>query len=352
MKLKRWLALDCFKTLAIFGMIAWHLSIWWFNLNPEIEKGVIALGIPSWPYLVQAIVGVSANFSMSIPVVAGASLKLYLDKRSGKSSSKNILLGSIAKKAFALAVLGFAMNLLAFGASYWHLWNVLQLISLSMLVISALALYSSLYVVAISGLLVIFAAPLLRASLQGVDSYFAFMLVGDKIGDYIWSFFPWYGIIVYGFMIAHLYFYFKKKNHGSRFRLFLVAASLLVVIVAIFNGSFFYSIDLEYPWGYLFFQPRILTVLSQLSVFNITLVLLDLMFSEKAKIGKFNIINVFSRGILWIYVMQMIVGFRLVEFLVNSGYRSIPILSFVMALIYSLSYAVGTASILIKEKMH
>ena len=343
MESKRWVALDCFKAAAVFVMIAWHLSIWWVNLHPSIEKGLLMVGVTPWPYLLQVIVAFSGHFVMSIPVIAGASLRFYMDKFS--PSHRNKVLAEILKRAAALACLGFVMNFLAFGAGYWNLWNVLQLISFSMIVISIFMVYSSPYLLAISGFAAIFAAPIMREILLDANGYHSFMLIGDKFGDNIWSFFPWYGIIVYGFLLVHLHLHFKNKNRENTFKLLLLAASFLIIAIALVKNQFFYAVDLQYPWGSLLFQPPTLTVLAQLSVFTILLVLMD-QFSSRINITKFGVINVFSKGILWIYFMHMIAGFRLIEFLAGNGFHDIVWLFLAMILIFLLSYAVGALSVL------
>ena len=347
MELKRWLALDCFKAVAIFVMIVWHLSIWWVNLNPAIEKGLLMVGFTPWPYLLQVIVAFSGHFSMSIPIVAGTALRFYLYKI--EKQNKGNTLSLITKRAIALLVLGYIVNLLAFGHDSWHLWNVLQLISLSMIIITVFMLYSSPYFLAALGFAVIFAAPFIRNILQGVNYYPAFALIGDKFGDNIWSFFPWFGVIVYGFLIAHLYLRFRAKKSEANLRLLLASASLIIIFIALLKNKFFYAVDFQYPWGPLLFQPPTLTVLAQLSVFTILLVLFDFIFSG-TKISRFGIINVFSKGILWIYFVHMIVGFRLIKFLADNGFQNNLVLYFVMIFIFLLSYAVGAVSVLKKEK--
>lgn len=348
MEAKRWIALDCFKAAAVFVMIAWHLSIWWVNLNPSIGKSLLMVGVTPWPYLLQVIVAFSGHFSMSIPVIAGASLRFYLNKF-GTPSNREKILAAIIKRAAVLAVLGFIMNVLAFGPEYWHLWNVLQLISLSMIIIAVFILYSSPYVLAVSGFAVIFAAPFIRSLLQDVNYYPAFALIGDRFGDNIWSFFPWFGVIVYGFLISHLYLQFKGKKSEINARVALASASLLIIFTALLKNKFFYAVDFQYPWGPLLFQPNTLTVLAQLSVFTVLIIMMDF-FSSRMRIKKFGIINVFSKGILWIYIVHMIAGFRLIEFLVNNGFQSRTTLFFVMAFILLLSYSVGALSVLKKEK--
>lgn len=348
MESKRWLALDCFKAVAIFVMILWHLSVWWINLSPSIEKGLLMVGVTPWPYLLQVIVAFSGHFSMSIPAVAGASLRFYLDKIEKTAANKGKILYVTAKRAVALAALGYALNLLAFGPSAWRSWNVLQLISLSMILITFLVLYSSPYFLAMSGLAAIFAAPFLRYILQNNDSYYALMLVGDRLGDNIWSVFPWYGVIAYGFLAVHLYLYSKRKHNEKKFRLLIFTASLLLIGTALFKNRFFYAVDLNYPWGALLFQPPTLSILAQLSVFSIFLFLMDFIFAKTKELGRFSIVNVFSRGILWIYLVHMIVGFRLIEFLANNGFSSIIVFFFVVLSIFALSYAVGALSVLIK----
>lgn len=338
MEAKRWIALDCFKAAAVFVMIAWHLSIWWVNLNPSIGKSLLMVGVTPWPYLLQVIVAFSGHFVMSIPLIAGAALRFYMNKFN--SSHGNKLLAAVLKRAAALACLGFVMNLLAFGVEYWHLWNALQLISISIVIIIIFMVYSSPYLLAISGFLAIFTAPLIRDLLHNAHNYFSFMLVGDQFGDNIWSFFPWYGVIVYGFLFVHLYLHFKDKHKKKILKLFLLGAGFFVIVLALAKNRFFYAVDLQYPWGPLLFQPHTLTVLAQLSVFSVLIIMMDF-FSPRMKTRKFGIINVFSKGILWIYVVHMIVGFRLIEFLLDNGFHDNAILFPVMLFSLALSYCVG-----------
>ena len=347
MESKRWLALDLFKTIAIFVMIAWHLSIWWVNLHPSIEKGLLMVGVTPWPYLLQVIVAFSGHFVMSIPLIAGAALRFYIDKFD--SSRGNELMVAILKRAAALACLGFVMNFLAFGVEYWHLWNALQLISLSIVIIIIFMVYSSPYLLAISGFLAILSSPFIRNLLHNTNNYFSFMLIGDRFGDNIWSFFPWYGVVVYGFLFVHLYLHFKDEHKKRRLKIFLLGAGFFVIAAALAKSKFFYAVDFQYPWGPLLFQPHTLTVLAQLSVFTALIIMMDFFFSG-VKISKFGIINAFSKGILWIYVVHMIVGFRLIEFLFENGFRNNGMLFPVMLVVFALSYCVGAFFVLKKAK--
>lgn len=344
MESKRWVALDLFKTIAIFVMMTWHLSIWWVNLHPSIEKGLLMVGVTPWPYLLQVIVAFSGHFVMSIPVIAGASLRFYMDKFD--SLHRNKLLVEVLKRAAALAGLGFVMNFLAFGAANWHLWNALQLISLSMVVIAIFMLYSSPYLLAISGFLVILIAPFMRDVLND-NNYFSFMMVGDRFGDNIWAFFPWFGVIIYGFLIVHLYLHFKDKGQ-KRLKVFLFGISFLMIAVALAKNRFFYAVDFQYPWGPLLFQPHTLTVLAQLSVFTVLIIMMDFI-APRTKTRKFGIINVFSKGILWIYIVHMIVGFRLIEFLLGNGFHSNVVLFPVIIFIFALSYCIGALVVLRRQ---
>ena len=344
---KRWLALDVFKTIAVFVMVAWHLSIWWVNLHPSIEKGLLMVGVTPWPYLLQVIVAFSGHFVMSIPVIAGGALRFYMDK--SDSSRGNKLLAAVLKRAAALACLGFVMNFLAFGIGYWHLWNTLQLISLSIAIITVFMVYSSPYLLAISGFLAIFSAPFIRNLLGNTHNYFSFMLIGDRFGDNIWAVFPWYGVVVYGFLFVHLYLRFKDGHMKKRLKLFLLGAGFFVIAAALAKNKFFYAVDFQYPWGPLLFQPHTLTVLAQLSVFTVLIIMIDF-FSSRMRTMRFGIVNVFSKGILWIYVVHMIVGFRLIEFLLDSGFHNNAVLFPVMVFSFALSYGVGALAVLKKAK--
>lgn len=349
---ERWMALDAFKTIAIFVMILWHLSLWWVNLNTsiDIEGKVLKVGVTQWPYLLQIIVAFSGHFVMSIPLIAGAAMRFYFEKYQNSKFKSKEFLKAIVVRAFALAMLGHLMNLLAFGADSWYFWNVLQLVSVSIIITAIFILFSSIYLLALAGFLVIFIAPLVRILLEKYNSYFALMLVGDKVGDNIWAFFPWYGIVVYGYALAHFYLKCKDSGKLKNFKILITLISFFLIIIALLKNQFFYWVDLRYPWSSSLFQPPTLTILAQISIFNILLFLFDWYFSKIRRIRKYGIINAFSRGILWVYLVHVIVGFRLIEFLLAKGYSNLFFLFLIIAFILLLCYFVGVIVIRKREK--
>ena len=62
------------------------------------------------------------------------------------------------KLAAALSLLGFFMNMITWGAGYTFSWNILQLVSLSLVVIAVLMRFLSVYGVLLLGLFTIFGA--------------------------------------------------------------------------------------------------------------------------------------------------------------------------------------------------
>ena len=353
---ERWVALDAMKAVAVLVMISWHLSLWWVGQNTHINisGGRLMVGETPWPFLLQIIVAFSGNFSMSIPIVAGVALYLFLDKWQNKKTAQdeNHLVTYVFKRALVIAALGYIMQFLAWGADYWYFWNVLQLISVSMIIIMLFMLYSSIYLLAASGLAAIISAPLMRNILGKYSSYWTFAIIGDKLGNNIWAFFPWYGIIVYGFVLT--YFYLKHKRTGKirNLNFILILSSLIIIVIAILDKKFFYAVDLAHPWGSMLFQPPTLTIFAQIAVFNIALACLDFYFSKAGKIKKYGIINSLSRGILWIYLAHMIVAYRLIGWMLANGYYNVLYLSMLMIFIFALSYFIGVLTIIIKEKGH
>lgn len=248
-------------------------------------------------------------FLIALPIIAGAVLRMDLDKGFIQDKLKNdYRLGGIIKIATFLSLAGFFMNMITFGIGYTFSWNVLQLIGLSFIVIVFLLKKFSVRAVGWFGLAVLLVADPLRNILGNWDHlYFVGIFIGVHNAFIFWPFFPWFGVVVFGFLVAH---YYLKYQDSVKFRVGLFAAGAILLSLAVSRGEASPYLDPNYVWGPSIFQPKIGWVLAALGLFCLLVVVANT-FLNNSRFSKYGIINSYSKGILWIYVAQMFASQKL-----------------------------------------
>ncbi|MDP3765006.1 MAG: heparan-alpha-glucosaminide N-acetyltransferase domain-containing protein [Nanoarchaeota archaeon] len=351
----KWLALDAYKAMSVFSMILWHLVVWWFghdNINIRPLEGAANLGRFHVGAFSGTILILSGFFTMSIPATAGAVFRFYY-KNLNKNKERialNKSLYYVLGIAISFLLLGFIINLLAWGPSYFFDWNVLQFISLCLIIVAVILKFLQLYYLMAFSIIVLLLAPVLRTHLADTSSYLIKILIGDSLGYNLWPFFPWFFIFVYGFAVAHFYIKCTNSRNTKYFRSALIFAGLIFTGVGAYYGKFFFFIEKGNVWGPGLFQPPTLTILALLGVFNITIAVIDFYFSRFGKINKYGIINSYSRGILWIYIILFVIGYRLVIFVRNVLPNGLFPFLLLIALLLLISWVVGLLTIKIYEK--
>lgn len=279
-------------------------------------------------------------FLTALPMIAGAVLRM--------NNNRNF--GETIKTAIFISLLGFLMNMITWGAGYTFSWNILQLIGLSFIVIVFLEKEFSHRAVFWVSLIVVFLAVPLRNFLGTLDyNYFVSIFIGADNGFIFWPFFPWFGVVGFGFLFAH---YYLKYKDSLKFRMSAMLAGIGLLAIAVFRHEISPSLGSKYVWNSSLFQPAIGWVLASMGLFLVLVAVGSFLFN-KIKLKKYGIINSYSKGILWIYVAQMFVSYKL-SFLVKNffsmsepsrAYFILPIFMFLF------SWAVGAASIkLLREK--
>ncbi|MFH1558917.1 MAG: heparan-alpha-glucosaminide N-acetyltransferase domain-containing protein [Patescibacteria group bacterium] len=205
-------------------------------------------------------------FLFILPIIAGAILRMDLDKEfvQGKLR-KDYGLGKIIRVAIFLSLTGFFMNMITFGFGYTFSWNVLQLVGLSFIIIVFLMKKFSVRAVGWLGLVTLLAAGPLRNILGSWDYlYFVGIFIGVNNAYVFWPFFPWFGVVVFGFLTAH---YYLKYKDSIKFRASLLVMGAALILIAILRGEISPHLDPNYIWGSSLFQPKIGWVFASLGLF-------------------------------------------------------------------------------------
>ncbi len=306
---KHWPALKFVKFFCVAVMIFVHAHLLLITNEKHVMENVNG-------YFYRATEDAMAIglFVFMLPIIAGTVFRISLGDKFSRGYLRDYSFSEIFKLAAFLTLVGFAMNVLVGGIFAIFSWNILQLMALSLLIIVALAKSFSLKSVFLVGLISLLAAePMRNLFGNSVNSYWVAVLIGDGGTFMFWPFFPWFSVIVFGFCFGH--FYLKYRNSLS-FKLNSFALGSGLLLVAIMRQEISPHFDPQNIFGANIFQPKIGFVLASMGLFCILVVAADYFFNG-TKFKKYGIINVYSQGIIWIYVFQMWANFKLAPLIKN-----------------------------------
>ncbi len=289
------------KFLCVLMMVFIHSA---FALVANVDEQ-IDMGNPVVPFILQAaLLGI---FPMCIPATAGANLRLHFVKYWDGIRIRGYSFATILKVSVAITVLGFLMNLLAWGWAEVLQWDVLQFVGLSFLIVTLLLKYANLYAVYALGVLTLAATPFLRAALAGKDDLATILLVGSRMEDGYWPFFPWFFVVVFGFFVADLRIRLKEPPWLSTV---LGIAGMTAMGIAFWSGAFAIQLDEGHLWGSTIFQPS-LGFIAGLTGFFCALIALSEWFASRLSFSRYGLVQSFSKGVLWIYLFHVSIADRL-----------------------------------------
>ncbi|MFH1393240.1 MAG: heparan-alpha-glucosaminide N-acetyltransferase domain-containing protein [Patescibacteria group bacterium] len=279
-------------------------------------------------------------FLTILPALAGYIFRINNDYRFKKT----------IKIAIFLSCTGFLMNIVVWGIKYTFSWNVLQFVGLSFIVIAFLMFFFSERAVFLLSLAAIFAAAPLRDFLMNVKgNYLIDIFIGNINRFIFWPFFPWFGVVGFGFLFA--YYQLKRKN-DFKFKLVSLLAGAALLVFAVVRNEISPSLNRDYAWSSNIFQPETGFVLATIGLF-LVLFVLGTVFFKKINFNKYGIVNSYSKGILWIYVSMMFVNGVFYSLIKDRLPLNNPtfIYFFWMIFIFAFSWYVGAMSIkLLQEK--
>src|SRR3989338_2786912 len=217
-ELKRWPGLDLVKFICISSMILVHMFIW-FLLIPG------GLNTEHKVYRFMSSFLFVALFNLAIPSTAGSTLRFYM----GKGPKKIFFI------SLFIAILGYIMNPIAFGQRLAFSWNVLQFIALSFIVI-ALANYIHKYIIYLLAILsLVFITSIKTFFLNINNSYLNVVFIGNDSGLHLWPFFPWFAIVVLGYLISDIYVNYRNTR---KFTALLLSTGSFFLIISLLSGKY------------------------------------------------------------------------------------------------------------------
>lgn len=334
---RRLAELDIIKAIGVFFMIILHVFLWWYLVD-DYGTGTITSDFKE-SFLFLKLIGF---FVFMIPITAGASFYFYL-KKLGPWLNKRKLI-SVLSRSLILLLLGYATNAFAWGFDDIISWDILHFVALSFVILSFFSFFPIYYLGAFS-LLVIIAAPFLKNLLDNVDSnYLAIILVGNQTGDHYWAFFPWFSFVGFGMFMMHYYDkgFFKNRKSIN----IAVAISILLIAVSMYIGDFIIKEDLSNLWGPEIFIPPSSRLLANLGMFVILFLILSGLNIKRVR--KYSIIDSYSKGILWIYIFHLIIGFKIVNLLKSLGFAEKSFMLLITLAMVIIAYFIGILTIKIK----
>lgn len=299
-----WPALDLLKALGVFVILFVHPHF----LLISKSYGVYAPG--SRIVSLTEDLMVFGTLITLLPILAGCGLRMSAAKFTDVSGKLNSLtyIRSIFWISVALSTLGFMMNALTWGSWYTFSWNMLQMISVSfLLIVLVVTRFGLIGLTAVALLTLVSGQPLAELLRPYNDNYFVGVVAGNESRFIFWPLFPWVSLPILGFVCADIFIRVRQHFWG---RFAFLTMGLGTVVAAIARNEFTGELNYRYVWTQLMIQPPILEVLSGLGLFLILIVLAEWL-TPRIQLRRYGIVNCYSKGILWIYLLQMIVSYHL-----------------------------------------
>ena len=332
----RLIQLDIIKAVGVIFMMVLHTVVWWFSDDYITNDKVL-----EFTFFLEVV----GFFVFLIPITAGAAFYYYLIKNKYYGQRKNI--GAVLKRSIVLLFLAYLTNIIAFGLEDILSWDVLHFFSLGFIILYAFSFFPIHYLAIFSFVSTVI-APLLRNILLDFnDSYWAIILVGNNTSYHYWAFFPWFALIGFGMVIADLYYKGLLKNKSLQKT--LVLASLGAIAISFYLNELIFDSNIVSVWGPHIFMPPISRIFAIVGMFFLFFIILK-KYPPKST-AKYGIVNAFSKGILWIYISHLIIGFNFINFLKQNNIYGMGYMLLTLFALIALSYLVGLAAVIWKEKV-
>ncbi len=342
-----WPALDLVKCACIAGMILVHVVSYFMTWGGELQvsENSPVLSWVSWGMVI-------GFFPLMLPVTAGCSffLGFFRDVPIGRVSAAQLLRPVVTGLMFI--GLGYVFNLIEVGWHYWSLWQILQFIGLSLVVLAVLAWRLPAWGVPVAAALGLMALPWLRENFGNsydLDRQILFETIRQGNS---WPLLPWFPLVAFGFILAWL----RERISGTRaFRRVLWVTAVAFIGWAVGRGQFLPPLDPISISGNRLFNPPPDFVVGVLGMAALAFALGE-GIAGRLTLTRDGVVNVFSKGILWIYLVHLAVLHRSYMWLLGrfdlNAYAAhltdgsnLAGVAAIWAVLLALSYGVGYAAI-------
>jgi len=297
-------ALYTLKWLGLTGMIVIHVFFWLLS-SKDVSLSAEGLAFQEW---ITKLVYLG-YFPLSLPILAGAMHRVR-DEAIPEGRKHDIL--KAGKISLVLVLLGYLMNALAWGWSYFWDWDVLGFIGVSFLLMT-LALKVSRYLLYGAGLSAVLLnkaaytfVSQLPAGLKG--TYLVNVIASTSAHSFYWPLVPWFCLPVFGYFIYD-FLLSPALREGRKTAIFYgITCAALLGLLALSKPAP-WRFDPAHIWGAWLFHPGSATLYAIMAIFVFFSAACYYSYHHLEKLQWLT--RPFGAGILWIYLFQEIAGYRL-----------------------------------------
>jgi len=299
------------------------------------------------------------SFIMLLPITAGCALRVSVSQYLHSDGTIKALpfMRNTLWTAVIMSCVGFMMNAMTWGSWYAFSWNMLQMVSVAYVIVAMVLLRLRLLGVVLVAALFLLGAQLMGSWLAPYrDYYFVGIWIGNNSRFVFWPLFPWVALPAIGFVIAHGII---RYRYHSKALVCLFFTGVALLMLSIGNGDFSAELNNRYVWSQLMHQPAIGEVLGGVGLFCLLISVAEWL-STRIQITRYGVINSFSKGILWIYVIQMVVSYQLAPIVIEvfdfrnrlemTGMTDVLAYSFLPVLMMFLGWVIGVGVIKIMQE--
>lgn len=284
------------KCACIAGMILVHIVTYFMTWGGELQMAETSPLLP----LVRGGM-VIGFFPLLLPVTAGCSffLGFFRERPIGRLSGAQVL--PPLTTGGLLIGLGYVFNIVELGWHYWSVWQILQFIGLSLVVLTLLAWRLPVWVIPVVSTLGLVSLNWLRENFGNSYDLDRQILIETVRQGNSWPLVPWFPLVALGFTIA----WARDRAPSPRaFRLGLGVMAVALLGWAACRGSLLPPLDPASLSGNKMFNPSPDFVVSVMGVAALALALGEWL-GDCVALRRHGIVNVFSKGILWIYLVHL-----------------------------------------------
>jgi len=313
-----WRWLDLLKCLGVIGMILSHAVYFTWTYS-----GQLAIGEDHRLYSLFQSMMFLGWFPLMLPFIAGAAF--YMRLAPNLAEGTRILTPTLLIQCAIVALVGYGMNVLAAGWYALHSWNVLQTVAVSMLVIALLAesRFGVWAVAIVGGLLLVVSDPLRQWWPPESRPDVVRILLGDPDDWHTWPLVPWFTLVAFGFALAHWH---RIARSSGSFVGFSILVGIGLVIAAAFSDRLVPVLDEANMIGPAVMQPPTIAVLGLIGVALLLSALLTA-GQDHFRITRYGLVQCYSAGIFWIYLVHLVIGMRLSNTIFSGSFQREAVLA-------------------------
>lgn len=238
--------------------------------------------------------------NLLVPFTAGCVLSFRCRRRPPSALA-------VIADAAALIAIGIVLYGLFFGWQVWSYWNVLGFLGLSFMIVALVDRFLGRSGLVLSALAVLVVADPLRAAFgHSEQPYWVYVLIGDWQGRHTWPLLPWLATVIAGYLIAESY---RELGASAGFVRLWAGAGAAATALGVSFGHILPIASRTEFFDRRILQPTAVTVLGLVGVGWLALAVLTRIVPA-GQWPRHGIVDCFSRGILWVYLGQMVLGLK------------------------------------------